>query len=224
MTDVANPRKAAPGSVAAQLIEQARAEGVSLVGPGSPLAALTKQVLETALEAELDEHLGYEHGDRDTKAGAEQPNERNGTRAKTVHTELGPVSIEVPRDRHGSFEPLVVRKRQRRLSGVDAMVLSLSAKGLTSGEICAFFADTYGQAMSKDTISCGLLPRVAPQRDRGRVAGAPLVGELVEPGRGRLDGRGRVHRLDVAGDGVPVLPGGVLERVTQQVHVMPRSA
>ena len=95
MTDVANPRKAAPGSVAAQLIEQARAEGVSLVGPGSPLAALTKQVLETALEAELDEHLGYEHGDRDTKAGAEQPNERNGTRVKTVHTELGPVSIEV---------------------------------------------------------------------------------------------------------------------------------
>ena len=126
---------------------------MSLVGPGSPLAALTKQVLETALEAELDEHLGYEHGDRDTKAGAEQPNERNGTRVKTVHTELGPVSIEVPRDRHGSFEPLVVRKRQRRLSGVDAMVLSLSAKGLTSGEICAFFADTYGQAMSKDTIS-----------------------------------------------------------------------
>ncbi len=153
MTDVTNPRKAAPGSVAAQLIEQARAEGVSLVGPGSPLAALTKQVLETALEAELDEHLGYEHGDRDTKAGVEQPNERNGTRAKTVHTELGPVSIEVPRDRDGSFEPLVVRKRQRRLSGVDAMVLSLSAKGLTSGEICAFFADTYGQAMSKDTIS-----------------------------------------------------------------------
>jgi transposase-like protein len=153
MTDVTNPRKAAPGSVADQLIAQARAEGVSLVGPGSPLAALTKQVLETALEAELDEHLGYEHGDRGSKAGVEQPNERNGTRAKTVHTELGPVTIEVPRDRDGSFEPLVVRKRQRRLSGVDAMVLSLTAKGLTSGEICAFFADTYGQAMSKDTIS-----------------------------------------------------------------------
>ena len=60
MTDVTNPRKAAPDSVAARLIEQARAEGVSLVGPGSPLAQLTKQVLETALEAELDEHLGYE--------------------------------------------------------------------------------------------------------------------------------------------------------------------
>jgi len=153
MTDVANPRKAAPGSVADQLIAQARAEGVSLVGPGSPLAALTKQVLETALEAELDEHLGYEHGDRDGKTGADTGNERNGTRAKTVHTELGPVTIEVPRDGDGTFDPVVVRKRQRRLSGVDAMVLSLSAKGLTSGEICSFFADTYGQAMSKDTIS-----------------------------------------------------------------------
>ena len=105
------------------------------------------------MEAELDEHLGYEHGDRGSKAGVEQPNERNGARAKTVHTELGPVTIEVPRDRDGSFDPVVVRKRQRRLSGVDAMVLSPSAKGLTSGEICAFFADTYGQAMSKDTIS-----------------------------------------------------------------------
>ena len=83
------------------------------------------------MEAELDEHLGYEHGDRDGKTSAVAGNERNGTRAKTVHTELGPVTIEVPRDRDGSFEPLVVRKRQRRLSGVDAMVLSLTAKGLT---------------------------------------------------------------------------------------------
>ena len=101
MTAVTNPRKVAPDSVAAQLIEQARAEGVSLVGPGSPLAALTKQVLESALEAELDEHLGYEHGDRAGKADSEGRNERNGTRGKTVHTELGPVTLEVPRDREG---------------------------------------------------------------------------------------------------------------------------
>jgi hypothetical protein len=126
---------------------------VSLVGSGSPLAALTKQVLETALEAELDEHLGYEHGDRDAKLVDGTGNERNGARAKTVHTELGPVSIEVPRDRDGSFGPLVVRKRQRRLSEVDEMVLSLSAKGLTTGEIAAFFDETYGQLLSRDTIS-----------------------------------------------------------------------
>ena len=153
MTAVTNPRKVAPDSVAAQLIEQARAEGVSLVGPGSPLAALTKQVLESALEAELDEHLGYEHGDRAAKADSEGRNERNGTRGKTVHTELGPVTLEVPRDREGTFEPVVVRKRQRRLNGVDEMVLSLSAKGLTTGEIADHFAQVYGQSMSKDTIS-----------------------------------------------------------------------
>jgi len=153
MTDVTNPRKAAPDSVAGQLIDQARREGVSLVGPGSPLQALTKQVLETALEAEMDEHLGYEHGDRDAKAGADTGDERNGTRVKTVTTELGPVRIEVPRDRDGTFEPVVVRKRQRRLGGVDEMVLSLSAKGLTSGEIAQYFDDIYGAKMSKDTIS-----------------------------------------------------------------------
>ena len=153
MTAVTNPRKVAPDSVAAQLIEQARAEGVSLVGPGSPLAALTKQVLESALEVELDEHLGYEHGDRAGKADSEGGNERNGTRGKTVHTELGPVTLEVPRDREGTFEPVVVRKRLRRLNGVDEMVLSLSAKGLTTGEIADHFAQVYGQSMSKDTIS-----------------------------------------------------------------------
>lgn len=126
---------------------------MNLVGPGSPLAALTKQVLESVLEAELDEHLGYEHGDRAGKANTEARNERNGTRGKTVHTELGPVTLEVPRDRDGSFEPVVVRKRQRRLDGVDEMVLSLAAKGLTTGEIADHFAQVYGQTMSKDTIS-----------------------------------------------------------------------
>ena len=139
--------------VAGQLIEQARRDGVSLVGPGSPLQQLTRQVLETALEAEMDEHLGYEHGDRDGKTNAETANERNGSRAKTVTTELGPVQVEVPRDRDGTFEPVVVRKRQRRMGGVDEMVLSLSAKGLTTGEIAQHFEDIYGARMSKDTIS-----------------------------------------------------------------------
>ena len=97
--------------------------------------------------------MGYEHGDRAGKADAEGPNERNGTRGKTVRTELGPVTLEVPRDRGGWFEPVVVRKRQRRLDGVDEMVLSLSAKGLATGDIADRFAQVYGQAMSKDTVS-----------------------------------------------------------------------
>jgi putative transposase len=70
-----------------------------------------------------------------------------------VLTDIGPVEIDVPRDRDGSFEPKIVAKRQRRLSGVEDMVLSLSAKGLTTGEISAHLAEVYGASVSKTTIS-----------------------------------------------------------------------
>ena len=132
------------------LVAQARSEGVELIGPGGLLTGLTKSVLETALEAELTEHLGYQQYD---VAGRDGGNSRNGTRTKTVFTEIGPVEIEVPRDREGTFEPAIVKKRQRRLSGVDQIILSLSARGLTTGEISAHFADVYGATVSKDTIS-----------------------------------------------------------------------
>ncbi|SUA44973.1 Transposase and inactivated derivatives [Nocardia africana] len=82
------------------------------------------------------------------------PNVRNGTRPKTVLTATtGPVPIEVPRDRDGSFQPQIVKKRQRRLTGVDEIVLSLYAKGLTTGEISAHFAEVYGASVSKETVS-----------------------------------------------------------------------
>jgi transposase-like protein len=136
--------------LARQLVEQARAEGVELVGPNGLLGGLTKTVLETALEAEMGEHLGY---DKHDPAGRNSGNSRNGTRSKTVLTEIGPVEIEVPRDRDGSFQPQIVRKRQRRLSGIDQIVLSLTARGLTTGEVAAHFADVYGATVSKDTIS-----------------------------------------------------------------------
>ncbi|MFF0134802.1 IS256 family transposase, partial [Streptomyces mirabilis] len=86
-------------------------------------------------------------------AGKDGGNSRNGTRSKTVLTDIGPVEIDVPRDREGSFEPAIVKKRQRRLTGVDEMVLSLSAKGLTHGEISAHLAEVYGADVSKTTIS-----------------------------------------------------------------------
>ena len=105
-------------------------------------------MLETALEAELTEHLGHERGGTPMTA-----NVRNGTRTKTVLTEIGPVEIEVPRDRDGSFEPVIVPKRKRRLDGIDQIVLSLSARGLTTGEIAAHFDEVYGAKVSKDTIS-----------------------------------------------------------------------
>ena len=133
-----------------QLTDHARAEGLRLVGEGGLLARLTKRVVESALEGELDDHLGYGKHD---PAGRNGGNSRNGTRAKTLLTEAGPVPIEVPRDRDGSFSPQLVRKRQRRLSGVDDLVISLSAKGLTHGEICAHLAEVYGAQVSKQTIT-----------------------------------------------------------------------
>ena len=136
--------------LAEQLLAQAKEQGVELVGPNGLLNHLTKNVLETALDAEMTEHLGY---DKHDPVGRGSGNSRNGTRAKTVLTEIGPVEIEVPRDMNSSFEPQIVKKRQRRLTGIDEIVLSLTAKGLTTGEVAAHFADVYGAMVSKDTIS-----------------------------------------------------------------------
>ena len=134
----------------AMLVDRARGEGLQLTGEGGLLQQLTKRVLESALEGEITDHLGYEKHDA---AGRGSGNSRNGTRAKTVLTDVGPVQVRVPRDSAGSFEPQIVRKRQRRLTGVDEMVLSLSAKGLTHGEICAHLSEVYGAEVSKQTIS-----------------------------------------------------------------------
>ena len=153
---VTNKRKDKPEptteqKVAEELVARAREQGLSLTGPGGLLKQLTKTVLETALNQELTEHLGH---DKHGPAGNEAGNVRNGTRPKTVLTEgSGQVGVEVPRDRDGTFEPQIVRKRQRRLTGVDEMVLSLYAKGLTTGEISAHFAGIYGASVPEETIS-----------------------------------------------------------------------
>nr|WP_300397755.1 IS256 family transposase [uncultured Rhodococcus sp.] len=136
--------------LAEQLLAQAKEQGVELMGPNGLLNQLTKNVLETALDAEMTEHLGYEKHDA---AGRGSGNSRNGTRSKTVLTEIGPVEIDVPRDIDSSFAPQIVKKRQRRLTGIDEIVLSLTAKGLTTGEVSAHFHDIYGATVSKDTIS-----------------------------------------------------------------------
>jgi transposase-like protein len=154
LDDVAKKRQgeqSAEQQAAVELVRLAREQGLSLTGPDGLLKQLTKTVIETALNEEMTEHLGYEKHD---PAGAGTGNVRNGTRAKTVLTEAsGHVEVEVPRDRAGTFEPQIVRKRQRRLNGVDEIVLSLYAKGLTTGEISAHFAEIYGASVSKETIS-----------------------------------------------------------------------
>jgi putative transposase len=157
MTDVTTEPGREPAGLSAadeqllrELTERARAEGLRLTGEGGLLGRLTKMVVEGALEGEMDDHLGYSRHDA---AGRNSGNSRNGHRAKTVLTEAGPVEISVPRDRDSSFEPKIVAKRQRRLTGVEDMVISLSAKGLTHGEIAAHLAEVYGAEVSKQTIS-----------------------------------------------------------------------
>ncbi|WP_405799969.1 IS256 family transposase [Streptomyces halstedii] len=133
-----------------ELVGRAQAGGLQLTGEGGLFQQLTKRLLESALEGEITDHLGY---DKHDPAGKDGGNSRNGTRGKTVLTDVGPVEIAVSRDREGSFEPKIVKKRRKRLSGVDEMVISLAAKGLTTGEVQAHLSEVYGADVSRQTIS-----------------------------------------------------------------------
>src|SRR6201987_5907707 len=141
---------AADEQLVRELTERARTGGLKLTGEGGLLGKLTKMVVEGALEGELDDHLGYGKHD---PAGRNGENSRNGHRVKTVLSEAGPVDLSGPRDRDASFEPKIVAKRQRRLNGIEEVVISLSAKGLTHGEIAAHLQEIYGAEVSKQTIT-----------------------------------------------------------------------
>jgi transposase-like protein len=138
--------------LADRLVAEARETGgiASLTGPDGLLSDIVSQILETALSVELDDHLGYGRNGRRPDGTS---NARNGTSAKTVHTDIGPVGLDIPRDRDGSFEPVVVPKHSRRLSGFDEQVLSLYAKGFTTGDIVDHVADIYGSQVSKDLVT-----------------------------------------------------------------------
>ena len=136
--------------IAAELVAAARADGISLTGEGGLLSGLIGRVLQGALDVEMTEHLGYEpHAVEGRGSG----NSRNGFYPKTVSTEIGDVTIDVPRDRNGSFEPVTVPVGRRRLSGLNDMVVSLYAKGLTTGDITAHLEDIYGTVMDRSTVS-----------------------------------------------------------------------
>jgi len=156
--DAVSPKKhhdddrSAEAAAAAELVRLAKEQRLALTGPDGLLKLFTKNVLETALNEEFTEHLGHEKNRADPDR--EGRNVRNGAGPKTVLTEAtGQVTIDVPRDRDGSFEPQIVKKRQRRLNGVEEVVLSLYANGLTTGEISAHFAQIFGASVSKETIS-----------------------------------------------------------------------
>src|SRR4051794_30570956 len=123
-------------------------EPEEITGPGGLLTQLAGRVIETALGAELTEHLGRPPGG--VPHGA---NVRNGAGRKTVNTDLGPVEIKAPRDRDGSFEPKLVAKRQTRLAGLDDKILGLYAGGMTVRDISAHLSELYGVDVGRDTIS-----------------------------------------------------------------------
>ncbi|MFD8695500.1 IS256 family transposase [Kitasatospora purpeofusca] len=138
------------GEVVERLMDSADASGAALLGEGGLLTEITRAVLERALEAEMAEHLGYEKHD---PAGRGSGNSRNGTSPKTVLTDVGAVTVAVPRDRNGDFEPQLVPKNARRLAGFNDRILSLYARGMSVRDIRSHLAQIYGVEVSADLIS-----------------------------------------------------------------------
>ena len=132
------------------LMGQIDSGAVQLDGPDGLVQELIKQVLERGLQAELADHVGYDKGDPEAAA---YPNSRNGTSAKTVSTTVGEVNLDIPRDRLGTFTPTLVPKDTRRLGGLDDMIISLYAGGMTIRDIRYHLATTIGTELSPDTIS-----------------------------------------------------------------------
>ncbi|WP_443218453.1 IS256 family transposase [Rathayibacter sp. YIM 133350] len=124
--------------------------GEPLTGEQGLLGGMLKATLERGLEAELTEHVGYERGDVEASL---YPNSRNGTTPKMVSTEIGEVDLAIPRDRNGTFTPMLVPKGQRRLDGLDGMIISLYAGGMTIRDIQHHLAETIGTELSHETIS-----------------------------------------------------------------------
>jgi putative transposase len=135
---------------AVELVNRARSQGVELAGENGLLTAMVRQVLQTGLNVELAEHLGYQpHAVEGRGSG----NSRNGSYSKTVTTDVGPVEIDMPRDRLGTFEPVTVPKHVRRLEGLTGNVISLYAKGMTTGDIQSHLFEIYDTDISRETIS-----------------------------------------------------------------------
>jgi putative transposase len=142
-------RRQLPDEVVDELLAGAKTEE-EIVGPGGLLSQLTKRLVERALEVELTDHLGYEPH-REPPGGV--GNTRNGSTPKTLSTEHGPVEIRTPRDREGSFEPELVRKRQRRFEGFDEKILALYGRGMSTRDIEAHLRELYGVSIGRDLIS-----------------------------------------------------------------------
>jgi len=157
------------------LMAKVRDEGLELLGPDGVLTGLTSQIMNRALDAELSEHLGYEKGD---KAGWGSGNSRNGHFPKTVKTDAGEIPVQVPRDRNGEFEPELVPKGARRITGFNDLVCGLLGRGMSTRDICAQMSETYGVEMSPTLVSKitdTIMPEVAEWRNRTLDQMYPIV-------------------------------------------------
>src|SRR3954451_25328533 len=132
------------------VMDRVDAGGLALTGEGGFLPEMIKAVLERGLQTELTTHLGYERGD---PAGRGSGNSRNGASAKTMASEVGDIDLAVPRDRAGSFEPRLVPKGARRTGGLDEMIISLYAGGMTIRDIGHYLQRTLGTELCNDTIA-----------------------------------------------------------------------
>ena len=164
-----------------ELVNRARSEGVDLTGEQGLLTSMVREVLQAGLDVEMTEHLGYEPYAPD---GRNTGNSRNGAYPKTVSTDVGPVELQMPRDRDGSFQPVTVPKHTRRLEGLGANVISLYAKGLTTGEIQAHLREIYSTEVSRETISKitdQILPEMLEWQNRplDRVYAVLLIDAIV---------------------------------------------
>src|SRR6187455_1808901 len=191
-----------------EVMDRVDAGSLTLTGEGGFLPEMVKAVLERGLQAELTEHLGYERGD---PAGRGSPNSRNGSTPKTLATEVGAIGLDTPRDRAGSFEPRLVPKGARRAGGLDEMIVSLYAGGMTVRDIQHHLARTLGTELSHETIS-NITDAVLEEVKAWQ--GRPLEGghgdpdlldrverRLLEAGVRRSDARSKLARL--LGDRLP---------------------
>ena len=176
-TKAAQAAAAAMPSIPKELIDQFVTGPMSAEAVNAASMAFKKALIERALSAELSHHLGY-------APGAAKPedagNHRNGASAKTVLTEDGPVRVEVPRDREGSFEPLLIPKHERRFTGFDDKIVAMYARGMTVREIQGFLAEQYGTEVSPEFISSvtdAVMGR--GRRLAGPTAGADVPGDLL---------------------------------------------
>ncbi len=136
--------------IARQLVERARGEGIALTGQGGLLPSLVANILQAGLNIEFEDHVGYEPY---ALEGRGSGNNRNGSYPKTVVTDVGPVEVQMPRDRNSTFDPVTVPKHARRLEGLTEQVVSLYARGMTTGEIQGHLEEIYGTQLSRETIS-----------------------------------------------------------------------